>query len=487
MKRKPHSLKKTKKNQKSDHELETLTLEQIETQNDIENIASTTSYPTKISLSPSKKAKKPVWIDKNDQEISIDISKVARLRKLRKNDEETVIQGDQYQTRLQDFYSKKLTNLDFFKWGSAYASNEQIDQPKERDFKEFLNQDIDLFESKREELPNTVISINKTGSLLRQEEHNAVVQTLDFHRNNEIFLSAGYDKIMKLYSVKKEETYAGMADGFRKNLKILKKAYFEGFPLKKCRFLSNSHQILCSGLKKHLLTYDLLSEKTEKYASNLFTSFFDKSIDDFSISHDEKYIALNNNKGDIIMLSAKNKEYLYHLKCNEPITATQFTHDSRYLFSASNTGKIYQWDLNKRMVFDCVRDVGASVINCLDLSFNDNYLAVGGLNGIVDIYDRDAKSAKLNKNPLKEVQNLTTSITNLEFNNKGEMMVIASKWKKNAIRIVHLGTRTVFCNWPNLKTKLQFVTAVKLSENCKYMALGNDEGNVYLYNFKHYN
>lgn len=485
MKKKSNSLKRSKPTKnKSDLELEGLTFDQIETQNLQETITSTTSNPHKPS-SPLKKSRKPAWIDRNDEEISIDISKVARLRKLRKNDEETVIKGDQYQDRLQEFYNKKLNNLDFFKWGSKVVQNEE--EEEKSTFKELLNQDIPLFDSHHEELPPTVISISKAGSLLRKEEHNAVVQTLDFHPNNEFFLSGGYDKIMKIYSVKKEENLGGMNDGFRKNLKILKKVYVEGFPLKKCRFMAASNQILCSGLKKHLLSYDLVQERTEKYASNLFTSFFDKSVDNFSISQDENYIALNNNKGDLVMLSGKNKEYLFHLRCNEPITTTQFTHDSRFLFTASNSGKIYQWDLNKRAVYDCVRDVGASVINCMDLSFNDNYLAVGGLNGIVDLYDRDAKTLKLNKNPLKEVQNLTTAITDLEFNKKGEIMVISSKWKKNAIRIFHLGSRTVFSNWPNLKTKLQFVTSLKLSENCKYMALGNDEGNVFLYNFKHYN
>ena len=477
--------KKIIKDKKTKLEVENLTFDQIETQNNQENLASSTSHPSKLPIQSTVNSKRPAWIDKNDQEISIDISKIARLRKLRKSDNEMIIQGDQYQDRLQEFYTQKLTNMDFFKWGTVSAEPKL--ESNQSDFKDYLNRDITLLDTVTEELPSTVISINKLGSLLRKDAHNAVIQTIDFHQNNEIFLSAGYDKMMKLYSVRKEENYGVYSDNFKKNLKILKKVYFEGFPLKKCRFLSQKNQILCSGLKKQLLSYDLQSEKTEKFSSNLFTSYFDKAIDNFQVSADENYIALNNNKGDLIILSAKNNEYLFHLKSNEPCTTTQFTNDSRFLFTSGTSGKIYQWDLNKRMVYDCIRDAGASSINCLDLTYNDNYLASGGLNGIVNLYDRDLKTKKLNKSPLKEFQNLTTSITELELNKKGEMMVIASKWKKNAIRIVHLGSRTVFCNWPNLKTKLQFITSMKLSENCKYMALGNDEGNVFLYNFKHYN
>ena len=34
-----------------------------------------------------------MWEDENDKEINVDISKVARLRKLRKNENETEIKG----------------------------------------------------------------------------------------------------------------------------------------------------------------------------------------------------------------------------------------------------------------------------------------------------------------------------------------------------------------------------------------------------------
>lgn len=481
MRRKPQNKKKAKSN-----EIEELTIEQIDAQNHVENL----ELPTEQISKPDvvKKLRKPAWIDKNDEEISVDISKLSRLRKLRKTEDEKTIKGDEYQDRLQEFYSKKLKNIDFFKWSAAVPTeNKEEEGVYTSEFKDILNRDLNLYESSYEELPNQFISINKIGNLLRKDHHNAVVQTLDFHENNEIFLSAGYDKLMKLYSVKKEENYGLYTDEFKKSLKVLKNVFFEDFPLQKCSFMHKKNQILCCGLKKHLLVYDILAEKTEKFASNLFTSFFTKQINNYSLSKDGNYIALNNEKGDIVIISAKNMEYLFHLKSNEPCIVTHFTNDSKYLFSAGVSGKIYQWDLQKRQIFDCVRDAGASTINCLGLSSNDNLIASGGLNGIVNIYERNAKTKKIDHHPLKEIQNLTTSITGLEINSKGEMMVISSKWKKRAVRLVHLGTKTVFSNWPNMKTNLQFVTSLKMSENCKYITFGNDEGNVFLYNFKHYN
>lgn len=478
--------KKTKislKNKKklSKNEENEIDFDNNEEENQLENLANT-EKPSKIPLNPLKKPKS-AWIDKHDEEISIDISKIARLRKLRKNDSETKIKGDEYQERLEDFYSQKLKNLDFFKWTSTKPlENAENQENFPTDFKEILNKDVDLFESLQEELSAGLISLDKLGSLSRKDQHKSVVQTLDFHENNEVFLSAGYDKLMKIYSVRRRESQ----DEFVKSLKVLKTVYFEDFPLKMCRFLGNS-KILCSGLKKHLLIYDVIAEKNEKFASNLFTSYFEKHIENFSLSKDGKLIALNNNQGDIIVISSKNMEFLYRFKSNEPCHATYFTEDTRFLFSVGNQGKIYQWDLNKRQIFDCFSDNATSSINCLDFGIRDSLLAVGGANGVVNLYDRDWKTGKINRFPLKEIQNLTTEITNLNINKKGELMVVASKWKKNAIRIVHLGNKTVFSNWPNVKTKLQFVTAMGMSMNCKYLGLGNDEGNVFLYNFRHYN
>ncbi len=67
------------------------------------------------------------------------------------------------------------------------------------------------------------------------------------------------------------------------------------------------------------------------------------------------------------------------------------------------------------------------------------------------------------------------------------MLLTYSKWKKNAIRLVHIPSYTVFSNWPNFKTNLKFVTAAAFSANGRYLGVGNDAGNVYLYNLRHYN
>jgi len=56
------------------------------------------------------------WEDEADKEVEVDIASVARLRKLRKTNDETTITGDEYQKRLKEFYVNRATYSDFLGW-----------------------------------------------------------------------------------------------------------------------------------------------------------------------------------------------------------------------------------------------------------------------------------------------------------------------------------------------------------------------------------
>lgn len=44
--------------------------------------------------------------------------------------------------------------------------------------------------------------------------------------------------------------------------------------------------------------------------------------------------------------------------------------------------------------------------------------------------------------------NLTTSITDLKFGPTSEVLAFCSKWKKNALRLVHIPSFTAYQNFP---------------------------------------
>lgn len=50
--------------------------------------------------------------------------------------------------------------------------------------------------------------------------------------------------------------------------------------------------------------------------------------------------------------------------------------------------------------------------------------------------------------PVKSVMNLTTAITDIKFNPSSQLLGVCSKWKKNAVKMVHVPTQSVYQNFP---------------------------------------
>ena len=83
--------------------------------------------------------------------------------------------------------------------------------------------------------------------------------------------------------------------------------------------------------------------------------------------------------------------------------------------------------------------------------------------------------------------NLTTSITDLKFNPTSETLVFCSKWKKNAMRMVHLNSMSTFQNFPGAAVGiLKFPFCMDFSYTGEYICMGNDEGKSHMWHMPHF-
>ena len=65
------------------------------------------------------------------------------------------------------------------------------------------------------------------------------------------------------------------------------------------------------------------------------------------------------------------------------------------------------------------------------------------------------------------------------------LVLLASKWARDAMRIVRLGSDLrVVPNWPRARTPLRYVTAAGFNAGGDLLAVGNDRGKVLLYRLK---
>ena len=81
------------------------------------------------------------------------------------------------------------------------------------------------------------------------------------------------------------------------------------------------------------------------------------------------------------------------------------------------------------------------------LSENERFLATGCDSGIVNLYDATKLRSGTSRTPqpLKCAKNLVTPVTTLEFNPSSEALLMASKYKQEAVKMVsRIQTRHLF-------------------------------------------
>ncbi|KAI9833102.1 MAG: hypothetical protein M1826_000469 [Phylliscum demangeonii] len=158
--------------------------------------------------------------------------------------------------------------------------------------------------------------------------------------------------------------------------------------------------------------------------------------------------------------------------------------DGGGLSLAGKGGEVVEYDMGLRRVVARWMDDGAVGTTVLALGGRlrhptaraagrlslgpDRWVAVGSTSGIVNIYDRaswsDPNAIAARPAPLRSLGNLTTPISHLAFSPDGQLLALASRWKQDALRLVHLPSCTVYRNWPTAQTPLGRITAVAFAD-----------------------
>jgi U3 small nucleolar RNA-associated protein 18 len=228
-------------------------------------------------------------------------------------------------------------------------------------------------------------------------------------------------------------------------------------------------------------------------------------------SPDGKLLAVAGRSGYVHLVdwSAGGAQVIGSVKGNATVKDMWWSRENEgELMTLGEDSQIYIWDVRARRCVKRLRDDGGYGALIMSGDPLGSYVAVGlvGLfllqhlklivhfrskSGIVNVYDSSALYSTSSVQPahlkaLKALGNLTTAVSSLTFNHDAQLMVMASSMKKDQLRLVHLPSCSVFQNWPTSGTPLGRVTAVGLSPNSGYLAVGNMRGRVLLYNIRHY-
>jgi len=426
------------------------------------------------------------WDDEDDRTLAISLqSRSDRVKKLRQNISEDVIDGKDYERRLRHRFQSTAGSTARTDWADVnalqttaensegYLNEISLDDDTPSAIK-LLSSSAPLTALQQYRIPPNIINVVRCPDANQCEPNLSAVQVAQFHPGSKedtpILMTAGFDKTLRFFRVD--------AEGSEKIHGI----HFPTLPIHSASFLGDTGKVVVSGRRPFFYIYDSVSGKLDKVPRILGRK--EKSLEKFATSPDGTLIAFIGNDGYIILVEAKSKMWVADFKSSGNVRAVVFTPDSKCILASGSDGDVYRWDIRSRRCMSRFHNEDGSTTSVLSASLK--FLAIGADSGVVNMYDDHNSTVTKQPKVVKSIMNLQTPIDCMKFNDDGQILAMSSFKEKDSVKLLHVPTQTVFSNWPTTKTPLGYVSTMDFSPGSKFLALGNDKGKCLLYKLGHY-
>ena len=424
------------------------------------------------------------------EELTINLNKRNKLRKLKKEIGESKISKEEYESRIREHYNNMIDikNNDLYKWAEE---EENADDTTNENEMGKLNQEGDelenLLKTNKSIINESKILTNSNILKIQQcpqvtklpgYQHISIMSTINFHPiKNNILLTSGLDKKLKIFNIDYSDNFSS---------KLMSTINTLNIPIFSVRFISND-DIIISGRRKHYYIYNLEKQNLSRIEGNFaLSSNKINSLEKCFVGIDSNTYSFGDNYGNIYIYDINTRRFKYDIKISSSINSICFD-DKNYLYAVGDQSEIYIYDLRKyRNCLKIVNDYGNFYTNCMDISNDYTYLSTGGKQGYVNLYSVSDLVNDLNEDvePVKIYDNLTTSCDFVRFNKTNSMLGISSKWKKNALRFINLENKKVFTNFPSFKEHMKYPFCFDFNSDNSLLSIGNDEGKAYLFHIQ---
>ncbi|XP_065367887.1 U3 small nucleolar RNA-associated protein 18 homolog [Calliphora vicina] len=408
------------------------------------------------------KKRKPVWTDANDEEI--ELGEVKR---------ETKRTGPLDHLNMDKTYKEYLTSrftrlVNQPKWASL--DEKQKKDSDEEDDDDKLLRTVGFLNKKPEGiLTSGHLNMKVMKDLNRATYAEGYINSIQFHPSSTAALVAGDHGIATIYAI----------DGIQNEK--LHNIHIPNFPIRCARLLPCGTKAVFGSDTRYAYLYDLMSAKES--CLKLRRNF--GNLSNFTVSPCGRYLATAGICGEIHIYEAKTFEHIRSLKQNDEVASLRFTGDSQRLIVSGNSSNVCVFSMRQQRLEHKFIDDGCIVGSVMDLSPNQRLLAMGSKEGVVNVYDFDKVMLSSTPQPLKTFLNLTTGISCVRFNHSSELLAFCSNMSKDAVKIAHFPSATVYANFPRNDLKLGHVRTLEFSPQSAYFAIGTTKS-CPLFRIKHF-
>eukprot|EP00878_Enallax_costatus_P004426 GHUV01004666.1.p1 GENE.GHUV01004666.1~~GHUV01004666.1.p1 ORF type:complete len:513 (+),score=175.81 GHUV01004666.1:273-1811(+) len=216
-----------------------------------------------------KRGRAPVWEDPADADITVQVASAPRLRKLRQSKGQTDMTGAEYEAALRRQHcvlhsrtSWALSNRQQQQKGKGTGAvgdiNEQ-EEPDEATAERLLRSGGNMLLSSAGGAASAggllapgSIELSRLRDANGASPSDAVVQSVQFHPNGQLMLTAGFDKRLRLFQV----------DGLRNPL--VQSLFLQDCPIHSAAFAAGGNAVVAAGRRPFYYIADLHNSKLER-------------------------------------------------------------------------------------------------------------------------------------------------------------------------------------------------------------------------------
>ncbi|KAL8953500.1 MAG: hypothetical protein Q9222_000647 [Ikaeria aurantiellina] len=428
---------------------------------------------------PNSGNRAAVWHDSDDERIVVSLQKNPRLRKLRNFEDEDLVNGIEYTNRLRrqferlypapkwatqetkrNMYQEKRNGLGVLgNLSQASLSDEEMsidpDELSAPPLAKLLQQPNSLIQSQnpfsehRRNLRPETIDMQRMKDVGNAQP--SAIESLDFHPNHPLILSSGPASTISLHHISPRPSNPNP---------LLTSLHINATPLTTSAFSPpDGSKILFAGRRRYFHSWDLTSGRVDKISRMYGVQGEQKSMERLKLSPCGRWMGIVGSRkkggGLVIVLDAHTYQWIAEVRVesNGGLADFAWWGDGEGMTILGKGGEAVEWDGRQKRIIDRWVDQGAVGTTIIAMGGRGNkpedmggyrWIAVGSSSGIVNVYDRKSWApgkVPTNPQPTRALDNLTTPTSHLAFSPDGQLMLMASRWKRNALRLGQYTTK----------------------------------------------